>query len=122
MSKAVPAKTIRFDIFIAGDGAEARRICRAYCMEVGLCVHVADWDFIYTGGAERGVRVGLINYPRFRTTENELSITAHNLVAKKRTEAPERSRKAKRGEKLRRRGEAGRLEFDCAPVIERVLA
>lgn len=53
------------DIFIAGDLADATRICREYCMEVGACVTVTPAEYVYTGGAEAGVRVGIINYPRF---------------------------------------------------------
>lgn len=66
------APTIRFDIFIAGDFAQAKQICRAYCFEVGLCVTVEPVDYIYTGGEEAGVRVGLINYPRFPSNETLL--------------------------------------------------
>lgn len=58
-------QTIRVDIFIAGDLDQAKHVCREYCFEVGLCVTVEPVDYIYTGGEEAGVRVGLINYPRF---------------------------------------------------------
>lgn len=66
------APTFRFDIFIAGDLAQAKQVCREYCLNVGLCVTVEPVEFIYTGGEEIGVRVGLINYPRFPTTEDAL--------------------------------------------------
>lgn len=59
------APTIRFDIFIAGDIEQAKQACREYCFDVGLCVTVEPISYIYTGGEEAGVRVGLINYPRF---------------------------------------------------------
>lgn len=52
-------------IFIAGDHARALEVCREHCDEVGLCVTVAPTTYIYTGGQEAGVVVGLINYPRF---------------------------------------------------------
>lgn len=64
--------TIRFDIFIAGDLVDAKRICRHYCMEVGFCVTVEPVDYVYTGGLESGVKVGVINYPRFPSTQDEL--------------------------------------------------
>jgi hypothetical protein len=51
-------------IYIAGDLNAARATCRDAVM-TGLCVTVEPVEFIYTGGAETGVRVGLINYPRF---------------------------------------------------------
>ena len=52
----VPEKTttIRFDIYMAGDLAQAKQVCREYCFEVGMCVHVEPVDFIYTGGEETG--------------------------------------------------------------------
>lgn len=68
--KTVP--TIRFDIFIAGDIGVAKQICREFCFEVGLCVTVEPVDYIYTGGEEAGVRIGLINYPRFPSSESGL--------------------------------------------------
>jgi hypothetical protein len=37
-------------------------------MEIGLCVSVKDCNYIYTGGAESGVEVGLIQYPPFKTS------------------------------------------------------
>jgi hypothetical protein len=72
--------TIRFDIFMAGDLAQAKQVCRAYCFAVGLCVTVEPVDFIYTGGEEAGFRVGLINYPRFPTNEISLGNTARDLA------------------------------------------
>lgn len=40
-------------------------LCQAYVDDVGLCVTVTPTDFLYTGGREPGVAVGLMNYPRF---------------------------------------------------------
>lgn len=74
------APTIRFDIFIAGDHAQARQICREFCFAKGLCVTVEPVSYIYTGGEEDGVRIGLLNYPRFPTTEPALNKTAHELA------------------------------------------
>jgi hypothetical protein len=53
------------NIWIAGDAAMARQACARYCTEIGLCVTVTPTTFVYTGGAEEGVCVRLINYPRF---------------------------------------------------------
>lgn len=72
--------TIRFDIFIAGDLAQAKQVCREYCFDVGLCVTVEPVAYIYTGGEEAGVRVGLINYPRFPTDADSLSSKAKELA------------------------------------------
>lgn len=72
--------TIRFDIFMAGDLAQAKQVCREYCFTAGLCVHLEAVDFIYTGGEESGFKVGLINYPRFPTEESALRVTALALA------------------------------------------
>lgn len=74
------ARTIRFDIYMAGDLAQAKQVCREYCFEVGLCVHVEPVDFIYTGGEEAGFKVGIINYPRFPAAESALRDTATALA------------------------------------------
>jgi hypothetical protein len=66
------APTLRFDIFIAGDMEQAKQACREYCFDVGLCVTVEAVSYIYTGGEETGVRIGLINYPRFPSVEPAL--------------------------------------------------
>lgn len=64
--------TYEVKIYIAGDVAEARKICRKYCYDVGLCVTLKEVDFIYTGGLEYGIEIGLLNYPRFPTHKDEL--------------------------------------------------
>jgi hypothetical protein len=74
------APSIRFDIFVAGDIAVAKQVCRSYCYQIGLCVTVEPVAYIYTGGEEAGVRVGLINYPRFPSTEQELKAKADGLA------------------------------------------
>jgi hypothetical protein len=74
------APTIRFDIFMAGDINQAKQVCREYCFAVGLCVTVEPVEFIYTGGAEAGFRIGLINYPRFPTDEDALRLRAQQLA------------------------------------------
>ena len=71
--------TYTIAIYVAGPMAEAERICRRFCLE-GLCVTVEPIEFIYTGGQERGVRVGLINYPRFPSKPFELFATAEQLA------------------------------------------
>ena len=76
------APTIRVDIFIAGDIAQAKQECREFCMEEGACVTVDRVDYIYTGGEETGVRIGFINYPRFPCDENALFNKAGRLADK----------------------------------------
>lgn len=66
-------------IYVAGRQAEAERICREFVLR-GLCVTVEPVEFIYTGGQERGVRVGLINYPRFPADPSAIFATAEELA------------------------------------------
>lgn len=58
--------------------AEAEAIAQAYVDSVGLCVSVTPCRFVYTGGAEDGVAVGFINYPRFPDTP--AAVRAHALA------------------------------------------
>lgn len=74
-------QTIRYDIFMAGDIAAAKQVCRRYCWDRGFCVTVEPVDFIYTGGEEAGFRVGLINYPRFPSDAVSLETHADRLGA-----------------------------------------
>lgn len=75
-------KTHRVEINIAGDVKTAEQVCREFCMEVGLCVTVTPTMFVYTGGAEAGVKIQLINYPRFPSTPDTLMLTAQQLAAR----------------------------------------
>ena len=68
------------DIYMAGDVAEAKRICAEYCFNVGLCVTVTETEFIYTGGREVGFVVGLVNYPRFPSIPDDIFKRAEDLA------------------------------------------
>ena len=59
-------KAYRADIYVAGDLDTCTRVCREECFRKGLCVTVELCTYVYTGGAERGVRVGS-SIRRFRT-------------------------------------------------------
>ena len=59
-------------IYIAADEAQARAVLRRECYERGLCVTVTPTTFVYTGGEERGVAIGLVNYPRFPSSPGDL--------------------------------------------------
>lgn len=67
-------------IYIAGDIATIKQVCRKYCFDVGLCVTVTPTDFIYTGGEESGAVVGLLNYPRFPSEQEVILAKATNLA------------------------------------------
>ncbi|MBX4911441.1 hypothetical protein HJA82_29445 [Rhizobium bangladeshense] len=81
MPHIAKASSYSVSIHIAGDPATARHICRKFCDKVGLCVTVTDTDYIYTNGSEVGVRVGLINYPRFPKSPAEIEETAFKLAS-----------------------------------------
>jgi len=59
-------------IYSSGPIEEAKRILRKECHREGLCVTVEPTLFIYTGGEEQGFVVGLLNYPRFPHTPDEI--------------------------------------------------
>lgn len=80
-----------FDIYVAGPEEIAAQSCREFCLEVGLCVSLTAVRFIYTGGEETGVRVGLINYPRFPSTEASIRETAVSLGHKLMTDMHQHS-------------------------------
>jgi hypothetical protein len=61
---------------------EARAVAQAYCNEVGLCVTLTPTEYIYTAGGEPGCIVGLINYPRFPSSPQDIEIKALVLAEK----------------------------------------
>jgi len=56
----------------------ARKICQEYCDLVGFAVTFEATEFIYTGGNEQGIKVGLINYPRYPSEKAQ--ILRHALI------------------------------------------
>lgn len=69
-------------IWIAGDHAKAVELCRAYCDASGFCVTVTPTIYVYTGGQEAGVVVGLINYGRFPSEPRAIFERARQLTLK----------------------------------------
>jgi len=67
-------------IFIAGDAKLVETVCREFCDKEGLCVTVTPTTYVYTGGQENGVIVGLINYPRFPSEVGAIYATATALA------------------------------------------
>lgn len=78
--KSLVAPSIPVSIFIAGDLSTARDACRLFCFNEGLCVTVTATDYVFTGGMEAGVIVGLINYPRFPKSDGQLGRIAEKLA------------------------------------------
>ena len=68
-------------VFMAGDIAAATDYVRRFCDSEGLCVTVTPTSYVYTDGQEAGFVIGLINYPRFPSTPDELWSTAERLAA-----------------------------------------
>jgi len=81
-------QTIVVDLWIAYpfyyDKNYLEQYIHEYVDQVGICVTVTDTDFIYTsspytGGFEKGVRIGFRNYPRFPLNQDELLAHASAL-------------------------------------------
>jgi hypothetical protein len=66
-------------IYISGPIEVAEQIIRAECLREGLCVTIEPTKFIYTGGEEEGYVVGLINYPRFPASPEDIRERAISL-------------------------------------------
>ena len=67
-----------YDIYIAGDYNVAKQLLQKY-VETGFCVSVTKVDYIYKYGQESGIKVTLINYPRFPKTSEELKEKAIDI-------------------------------------------
>ncbi len=79
------------DIHIAGDVNVARQALREYVNANPLCVTLYPVEYIYTGGLETGIRVGLINYPRFPKHRKHLREQAVRLAEYLRTKLAQES-------------------------------
>lgn len=74
------ASNRRADIYIAGDYARAVEICERFCTDNGYCVTVDPTTFVYKFGKEQGVRVGLIDYPRFPQSQGDMEWRARQIA------------------------------------------
>lgn len=72
-------ESYKISIYIAGDYNKALAGCREYCDAVGFCVTVTPTEYVYTDGSEKGVIVGLINYPRFPSGPLTLLLHAREI-------------------------------------------
>jgi len=66
-------------IYVAGDIDTVRHKCRELTFPQGLCLTIEPVDYVYAGGCEAGVRVGLIQYPPFPEHENDLMRMAESV-------------------------------------------
>ena len=78
-------------IYLSGPIDVAKQTIRAECLRNGLCVTVEPTTFIYTGGEESGIVVGLIQYPRFPAKKLALEARAVDLARKLRRSMFQRS-------------------------------
>ena len=69
-------------IFLSGPIEVTKQVIRQECLREGLCVTIEPTTFIYTGGEEAGYVVGLVNYPRFPKTNQEIEDRAKLLAIK----------------------------------------
>lgn len=76
------ARSFPVTIFIAGSYRKAIKIVQEYCDEVGYCVTIDHTYYVYKGGKEEGVIVGLINYPRFPTEPTVIIDKAKEIAEK----------------------------------------
>ena len=74
--------TYQVKIYIAGPIEVAKQILREECNKEGLCVTIEPTLYIYTQGEEQGYVVGLINYPRFPKSTEEIYQQAKELGSK----------------------------------------
>lgn len=73
-------KSFPITIHIAGKYSTAEKILKKYCDEVGFCVTLQTVEYIYKNGTEHGLRVGLINYPRFPSDPATLTAKAIEIA------------------------------------------
>jgi hypothetical protein len=59
---------------------EAQEILQKYCNEISYCVTLKQIEFIYKNGNEIGFEIGLINYPRFPATSEEITQKSLDLA------------------------------------------
>lgn len=67
-------------IYMSGPIEIAKQVCRERCLARGLCVTIDPTHFIYTGGEESGFVVGLIQYPRFPASEEDIESRAEEIA------------------------------------------
>ncbi len=60
---------------------EVTEICQEYCDSIGLCVTITPTQFVYSHGREDGCLIGLINYPRFPSSPENILKTAIDLAS-----------------------------------------
>lgn len=70
----VPSFTAK--LYIGGDIQTAKRLINKMVYFEGMCVTIDPTTFVYTGGEEAGMVIGLINYPRFPSAPEQIKAKA----------------------------------------------
>jgi hypothetical protein len=74
------SKTYWSRIYIAGDINAAKQTCRELTNDMGLCVTVKPSTYIYSGGCEEGLEIGLLVYPRFEKSVERVKEATSKLA------------------------------------------
>jgi hypothetical protein len=77
-SHTEPTHIVR--LYLSGPIEVAKQVIREHALAHPICVTIEPTTFIYTGGEEQGYVVGLLNYPRFPSTPNDLNVRAETLA------------------------------------------
>lgn len=78
-------------IYIGGRYSKAIQVLEKYCNKVGYCVTLKSTLYVYKDGREHGIEVGLINYPRFPATPEQIIDKAIEIAEKLRKELKQES-------------------------------
>lgn len=78
--KILIENTYTAEICCAGNYELAKETCQNYCDLIGLCVTIEKCEYIYTGGNENGIKIRLVNYPRFPKENEEIIKLAMQLA------------------------------------------
>lgn len=74
------AKTVEISVYIAGNIETIRPALAKFCFENKICFFITEGFFSYVGGEETGFRIGIIKYPRFPQSREELVAISRELA------------------------------------------
>lgn len=67
-------------LYLSGPIEIAKQVIREDALRQGICVTIEPTLYMYTGGEEHGYVVGLLNYPRFPLSVDELNERGRMLL------------------------------------------
>lgn len=80
--KELTESTYWVRIYASGPIEIAKQVIRRECLPGGLCVTIEPTQYVFLGGEEGGYVVGLVNYPRFPETPENVLERAKDLALK----------------------------------------